>query len=124
MSAIRNPIALAACLSMACVAAGFSAGAADKLTRNVMQLTSPAFNEGEPIPAKFTCDGRDVSPPLKWSGAPAGARSLVLIVDDPDAPVGTWVHWVLLDLPAGAGELPEDTPKEPVPARRRKTRAE
>lgn len=111
MSAIRNPIALAVCLSMAGVATVFNSGAADKATRNVMQLTSTAFNEGQPIPAKFTCDEKNVSPPLKWNGVPADARSLVLIADDPDAPVGTWVHWVLYDLPAGASELTEDTPK-------------
>ena len=76
-----------------------------------MQLTSTAFAEGAAIPAKHTCDARNVSPPLKWSGVPAGAKSLALIVDDPDAPSGTWVHWVLYDLPAAAGELAEDVPK-------------
>jgi Raf kinase inhibitor-like YbhB/YbcL family protein len=76
-----------------------------------MQLTSTAFTEGKPIPAKYTCDGTNVSPPLKWTGTPAQAKSLVLIVDDPDAPVGTWVHWVLYDLPATVGELPEDVAK-------------
>ena len=76
-----------------------------------MQLTSTAFKEGESIPAKYTCDEGNVSPALKWSGVPAGAKSLVLIADDPDAPVGTWVHWVLYDLPAGTSELAEDTPK-------------
>ena len=76
-----------------------------------MQLTSTAFKEGESIPSRFTCDESNVSPALKWSGVPAGAKSLVLIADDPDAPVGTWVHWVLYDLPAGTSELAEDTPK-------------
>jgi Raf kinase inhibitor-like YbhB/YbcL family protein len=76
-----------------------------------MQLSSTAFKEGEAIPAKYTCDARDASPPLKWNGAPAETKSLVLIVDDPDAPVGTWVHWVLYDLPATATQLPEDVPK-------------
>ncbi|PYJ00900.1 MAG: YbhB/YbcL family Raf kinase inhibitor-like protein [Verrucomicrobia bacterium] len=76
-----------------------------------MQLTSTAFSEGEPIPAKHTCEGKNVSPALKWSGAPAGAKSFALIADDPDAPVGTWVHWVLYDLPASATELAEDLPK-------------
>ncbi|HVM48232.1 MAG TPA: YbhB/YbcL family Raf kinase inhibitor-like protein [Candidatus Acidoferrum sp.] len=76
-----------------------------------MQLTSSAFNEGGPIPAKYTCDDKNVSPPFKWSGVPAGAKALALIADDPDAPAGTWVHWVLYDLPGTATELPEDVPK-------------
>ena len=76
-----------------------------------MQLTSTAFSEGAAIPAKYTSDGKNVSPPLKWTGVPAGAKSLALIADDPDAPVGTWVHWVLYDLPATATELAEDAPK-------------
>ncbi|HWX22464.1 MAG TPA: YbhB/YbcL family Raf kinase inhibitor-like protein [Candidatus Binatia bacterium] len=76
-----------------------------------MQLTSTAFTEGAPIPAKYTCEGKDLSPPLKWSDVPAQAKCLVLIADDPDAPVGTWVHWVLFDLPATVSELPEGLPK-------------
>ena len=76
-----------------------------------MQLTSTAFKQGEPIPVQYTCDGKDISPPLKWSGAPTAAKSLVLIADDPDAPVGTWVHWVVYDLPPGTRELAEDISK-------------
>ena len=76
-----------------------------------MQLTSTAFIEGAPIPGKYTCDGKNVSPPLKWSGTPPGAKALALIVDDPDAPSGTWVHWVLYDLPATVSELAEDVSK-------------
>jgi Raf kinase inhibitor-like YbhB/YbcL family protein len=72
-----------------------------------MQITSSAFHEGEAIPRKYTCDGDDVSPPLSWSGAPEGTESFALIADDPDAPVGTWVHWVIYDLPAGVTSLPE-----------------
>ena len=86
-----------------------------------MQLTSPAFTEGAPIPAKYTCDGKNVSPPLKWSGVPAGAKALALIVDDPDAPSGTWVHWVLYDLPATVSELAEDVPKSQYVAGVRQT---
>jgi Raf kinase inhibitor-like YbhB/YbcL family protein len=85
--------------------------AAEKAGKDQMQLTSTAFTEGAAIPAKHTCDARDVSPPLKWTGVPAGAKSLALIVDDPDAPAGTWVHWVLYDLPASSSELAEDVPK-------------
>ena len=88
-----------------------SCGAAEKAGKEHMQLTSTAFTEGAVIPAKHTCDGKNVSPPLKWSGVPAGARSLALIADDPDAPVGTWVHWVVYDLPATVSELSEDMPK-------------
>lgn len=75
-----------------------------------LELTSPAFKDGQPIPARYTCDGQDVSPALKWKGAPADAKSFALICDDPDAPAGTWVHWVLFDLPATTTELPEAVP--------------
>lgn len=72
-----------------------------------MKITSSAFVEGASIPLKYTCDGEDVSPPLAWSDVPAGVKSLALICDDPDAPVGTWVHWVLFDLPPTLASLPE-----------------
>lgn len=85
--------------------------AADTTKSGHMQLTSTAFGEGEPIPVKYTCEDKNVSPPLKWSGAPPGTTSLALIVDDPDAPAGTWIHWVLYDLPANISELPEDLVK-------------
>lgn len=71
-------------------------------------LTSPAFDQGARIPVEHTCDGADVSPPLRWEGAPEGAASYALVVDDPDAPRGTFVHWVLYDLPGHASELPQD----------------
>jgi hypothetical protein len=85
--------------------------AVEKAGNDQMQLTSTAFTEGAAIPAKHTCDAKDVSPSLKWTGVPAGAKSLALIVDDPDAPGGTWVHWVLYDLPPSTSELAEDVPK-------------
>jgi Raf kinase inhibitor-like YbhB/YbcL family protein len=88
-----------------------SSAAAEKAGKDHMQLTSTAITEGAAIPAKHTCDAKNVSPPLNWSGAPAGTKSLALIVDDPDAPGGPWVHWVLYDLPATATELAEDVPK-------------
>jgi hypothetical protein len=72
-----------------------------------MKLSSPAFADGAVIPMRYTCTGDDVSPPLAWSDTPAGAKSVALIVDDPDAPVGTWVHWVAFNLPVTAGGLPE-----------------
>jgi Raf kinase inhibitor-like YbhB/YbcL family protein len=76
------------------------------------ELTSTAFTPGEPIPPKYTCDGQDISPPLQWSDPPQGTQNLALICDDPDAPVGTWVHWVLYNLPAKARSLPEAVPAE------------
>jgi Raf kinase inhibitor-like YbhB/YbcL family protein len=75
-----------------------------------MKLTSSAFAQGERVPEKHTGDGADVSPPLAWGGAPAGTKAFVLICDDPDAPVGTWVHWVLYDLPPDTRALPEGVP--------------
>jgi hypothetical protein len=77
-----------------------------------LQITSTAFSPGETVPKKFTCDGPDVSPGLSWSDPPAGTQSLALIADDPDAPVGTWVHWVLYDLPPGVRSLDEGVPKQ------------
>ena len=74
-------------------------------------FTSLAFTEGSAIPAKYSCDGADVSPPLAWSDAPPGTVSFALIADDPDAPAGTWVHWVLYNLPATVTELPENVAK-------------
>lgn len=74
-------------------------------------LSSPSFAHGGDIPAKFTCDGADVSPELAWEGAPSGTQSFALIADDPDAPVGTWTHWVLFDLPAASASLPEGVSK-------------
>src|SRR5258707_9584535 len=76
------------------------------------QISSPAFSAGEAIPRKFTCDGPDVSPQLKWNEPPTNTKSFALIMDDPDAPAGTWVHWVLYDLPADTGELPEGVRKQ------------
>ncbi len=75
-----------------------------------IQITSTAFVEGKPIPAKYTGDGQDSSPPLKWVSPPQGTASLALVCDDPDAPAGTWVHWVLYNLPPTTTELPEGVP--------------
>ncbi len=77
-----------------------------------LQITSAAFSAGETIPKKFTCDGPDVSPKLTWNEPPAKTQSFTLIMDDPDAPVGTWVHWVLFDLPADTKELSEGVAKQ------------
>lgn len=75
-----------------------------------LSLTSPAFAQGQPIPARFTCDGEDISPALNWGDPPAGTRSFVLILDDPDAPAGTWTHWVLFNIPADMRSLDEAVP--------------
>ncbi len=81
-----------------------------------MVLTSTAFKEGEMIPKKYTCDGSNISPPLKWDSVPAQAKSMALIADDPDAPMGTWVHWVIFNIPPGLSGLPENIPlKDSLP---------
>ena len=79
-----------------------------------LELESPAFKNGEFIPAKYTCEGENISPPLEWKGAPDGTKSFALISDDPDAPVGTWVHWVLYDIPVSTKNLPEGVKKDNI----------
>ncbi len=78
--------------------------------RMTIRLTSSAFQSGGPIPAQYTCMGQNGSPPLVWTDVPAATKSLALIVDDPDAPRGTWVHWVVYDLPPATKELPAGVP--------------
>ncbi len=75
-----------------------------------MQVQSSAFTEGQRIPKQFTCEGEDISPPLTWSAPPSETKSLVLICDDPDAPMGTWVHWVVYGLPPSVTSLPQSVP--------------
>ncbi len=86
-----------------------------------LTLTSSAFNHNGEIPARYTCDGDDISPALAWAGVPKEAKSLVLIVDDPDAPDPaapkmTWVHWVLYNMPTDAAALPEAVASPDLPA--------
>jgi len=76
------------------------------------ELTTAAFANGARIPQKYTGDGPDVSPPLKWTTPPAETKSFALICDDPDAPMGTWVHWVIWGIPPEKTELPEGLPKD------------
>jgi len=76
------------------------------------ELTGKAFSNGSPIPKEYTCDGKDLSPELTWKDPPAGTRSFALICDDPDAPVGTWVHWVLWGIGAEVRSLPEGLGKK------------
>ena len=75
-----------------------------------MQVTSPAFSNGDRIPVRHTCDGEDLSPPLAWSGAPPGTKSFALPCDDPDAPAGVWHHWAIFDVPADVSNVDERTP--------------
>ena len=77
-------------------------------------IKSTAFTNGGEIPRKYTCSGSDISPPLSWSGAPANAHALALIADDPDAPAGTWTHWILWNLPAQSDGLAEGVPAKDV----------
>src|SRR3989440_12820943 len=86
------------------------AAATPKEEKVGLKVTSTAFTEGQPIPKQYTCDGINISPPLEWSGVPKTAKTIAIICDDPDAPVGTWVHWVLYNLPADKVGLIENTP--------------
>jgi Raf kinase inhibitor-like YbhB/YbcL family protein len=110
----RSTFALSACLACAalltlsaCSNTSDKAKVTEETVPMDIQLISGAFEDGKPIPAQYTCQGKNVSPPLAWSSAPAGAKSFALILDDPDAPRGTWVHWVLYNLPADTIGLPE-----------------
>jgi len=79
-----------------------------------MQLSSPAFSNNSKIPTKYTCSGEDIPPPLSWSGIPEGTKSLVLIMDDPDAPSGNWDHWILYNIPPTTTGLAENTHNYPT----------
>jgi Raf kinase inhibitor-like YbhB/YbcL family protein len=86
----------------------------------IMTLNSPAFKQDGHIPSKYTCEGGDISPPLAWNGVPEGTKSLVLIIDDPDAPdpkapQRVWVHWVVYNIPPDTKSLPENASKAGLP---------
>lgn len=98
----------------------FAAGAGIVIAEDKMKLTSSAFGENQSIPKVYTCEGNDASPPLSWSGIPVSAKSLALIVDDPDAPDPaapkmTWVHWVLYNIAPSATGLPESVSASALP---------
>jgi Raf kinase inhibitor-like YbhB/YbcL family protein len=94
-----------ACLSQALVSSGGGAPM-------TLEVKSPDFASGGTIPKRFTCEGEDLSPALEWSAPPSGTQSFALIADDPDAPVGTWVHWVVFDLPPTLRSLPQAVPRK------------
>ena len=109
---IFNRILIAAAVAGACISSGGAqraSGQTAPATTAAIRITSAAFHAGQPIPAACTCDEADMSPPLEWEGVPAEAKSLALICDDPDAPSGTWVHWVIYNLPPALKGLPEKT---------------
>jgi hypothetical protein len=81
---------------------------------SMFELSSPAFAPSASIPRKYTCDGQNVSPPLEWKNAPEGTSTIAVIMDDPDAPAGVWVHWVIYDAPSAKGALAEGLPKKEV----------
>ena len=110
--------AMTVCLAVLCTALVFAGMKEEKAME--LKIMSDAFEHEGEIPVKYTCEGEDVSPALRWEGVPEGARSLVLIVDDPDAPDPkapkmTWVHWVLVNLPADCGGLPEGVKEAALP---------
>ncbi len=96
-------VALTACLVL------FNSTSEGGMNMAQLRISSPAFQSNGSIPQKYTCDGANVSPPLAFEGVPAGAKSLALIVDDPDAPVGTWVHWVICNIDATATGIAENS---------------
>ncbi|HET7212259.1 MAG TPA: YbhB/YbcL family Raf kinase inhibitor-like protein [Terriglobia bacterium] len=108
-------VLLSPLLLLPVVSCGDSASASaqrNNPARSSFHLESAAFKEGAFIPARFSCQGENVSPPLAWSGPPSGARSFALIVEDPDAPAGTWTHWVAYNLPAQSRAMAENTPEQ------------
>lgn len=94
-------------IAIICLSGEGVLAASNKASGATMKITSSAFAEGQTIPKQYTGDGRNISPPLTWSGAPEKTKSFALICDDPDAPVGTWIHWVVYDIPASVHGLNE-----------------
>jgi len=117
MNRQRHPALMAAALTVVMTAGGVLARA-----EGDMRINSTAFSHQTAIPTLYTCEGKDISPPITWSDIPPGAKSLALIVDDPDAPDPaapkmTWVHWILYNLPAVNGGLPEGVAALPAGAK-------
>ena len=110
---VRTKMLFAAALLAGLLTAGHAENPPTKGTAMKLHLTTTAFAEGQPIPRRHAFDDQDISPALQWSGVPPAAKSLALVCDDPDAPMGTWVHWVIYDLPPAASGLSEGVPKSP-----------
>ncbi len=107
---------MALCLAVPALLAGLSGCVGDAPAEEpvgaTLTVTSTAFVQDGGIPARYSCDGDDISPPISWAGAPEGTQSFVLICDDPDAVIGTWVHWVMFNIPGDVTGLPEDVPDD------------
>ena len=99
-------------LCCACVAPAQRAENEGETSVGKLMLSSAAFAQGERIPGRYTCGGEGISPPLEWHGLPEGTRAPVLMCVDPDAPSGAFLHWLVYDIPADAGNLPEDLPPD------------
>lgn len=110
MRVLKTLALLAMALTCSCQGESTTKPSQRRVCMNKLTVTSKAFAEGGIIPSKYTCDGANISPPIAWSGMPERTKSLALISDDPDAPRGTWVHWVIYDIPANTNELPEHVP--------------
>ena len=95
--------------------AGVALCSAEELGTNTLKLSSAAFSDGQPIPEKYTCEGRNFSPPLSWNGGVPGAKIFALTCVDPDAPSGIWTHWIIYNLPENVTELPENISKVEAP---------
>ncbi len=111
ITAAAIPLCVVLTLFMTACKSGEQGRGRNGTNGQTIRLTCPAFSDGSPIPVVYTCDGDDFSPPLAWETIPDSTRSFCLICDDPDAPAGTWVHWMLYDLPDTVRELPEAMPK-------------
>jgi Raf kinase inhibitor-like YbhB/YbcL family protein len=109
----RRAVLLGALAALAAVQCAGGESKEGKVSMTLV-LTSAAFKDGGAIPSKYTCEGADVSPALQWTRPPEHTKSLALVCDDPDAPMGTWVHWVLYGIPADSTSLPEGVAKEAV----------
>jgi Raf kinase inhibitor-like YbhB/YbcL family protein len=105
---MRTNVCVVAMLLGACV---WARGQLKEAVMAQFALSSPSFRNNQPMPVKHSCEGADASPALKWEGAPAGTKSFALIADDPDAPGGTWVHWVAYNISGGTDGLPENVAK-------------
>jgi Raf kinase inhibitor-like YbhB/YbcL family protein len=113
LTALLIALLIALFIAMLTAACGTGAGSLkEPASKMTMALSSEAFSDNQPIPREYTCDGANVSPPLKWSGAPAGTKSFVLICEDVDAPFSVFVHWVAYNIPPSVSSLPRQVPAD------------